>query len=90
MVDLGSGSSSSGGRDGLDLRSSTFTSCLGLLCLAASLCLVGFNLGLDALLCLDVSELFLTLLFGFLDLLLSNELFLGFLRFLGGLLADFL
>ena len=72
------------------LGCSALACCLGLLCLAAAFGLVGFDLGLDALLGLDVVELLLALSGGVLDLLLALELLLGLLSLLGRLESDFL
>jgi hypothetical protein len=76
--------SSSATRSGsFDLRSSTLTGCLGLLCLSASLSFVGLDLCLDASLGFLVLELLLSLLGRFLDCLLAGQLLLCFLAFLG-------
>lgn len=95
MVALGlsrgghSSRSASRGRS-FSLGSTTLTGGLSLLRLSASLSFVGFNLGLDALLGLLVLELLLSLLGGFLDLLLTGQLLLGFVTLLGRLLANLL
>jgi hypothetical protein len=90
VVGLGSGSRRSRRSSGLRLDSSSLTGSLGFLCLATTFGLVGFNLCLDALLGFSVFKLLLALAGGFLDLFLARELLFEFLRFLVGLLADFL
>jgi len=94
VVALGLGcgrdSSSATRSSSLDLRSSTLTGCLGLLCLSASLSFVGLDLCLDAPLGLLIFELLLSLLGCFLDCLLAGQLFLCFLALLGRLLANLL
>ena len=85
------GSRSSGNRGSCRCgRSPTLTKRLRLLLLALSLGLVGFDLGLDAFLGLEVVELLLALLGGFFDLFLTGELLLQVLRLLGSLALDLL
>lgn len=79
-----------GGRSGRSRDKSTLASCLGLFFSAFPLGLVGLDLGFDAPLRLKILQLLLALFGSFLDLLLALEFFLQILRFLGGLLADFL
>lgn len=88
MVGLGPGSRSRGSSSTCSFGGSAFTGSLGLLCLAAALGFVGFDLGLDALLGLDVVELLLPLASGLFDLFLASKFLLGLLCLLGGLLTD--
>lgn len=89
MVGLGPGSRSRGSSSTCSsFGGSAFAGSLGLLGLAAALGFVGFDLGLDALLGLDVVELLLALASGLFDLFLASKFLLGLMGLLGGLLAD--
>lgn len=77
-------------RGGLGLNRLALARGLGFIGLAASLGLVGFDLGLDSLLGVEIVLLFLALSRGFLDLFLACEFFLDVLCLLGRLQSDLL
>ena len=72
------------------MNSSALAGCFGLLRLTSTLGLVGFDLGTNALLGLQIVGLLLSLLGGFFNLLLACKLFLLILRISSRFLTDFL
>lgn len=79
-----------GSRAGSNFWSPPFSRGFGFFSFASSFGLVGFNLGLDALLGFNVVLLLLAFFGSLFDLFLACELFFQILAFLGGLLANLL